>query len=162
MLSRKRSTWLALIACAAFAGPLFADETADKKSPWLHDYKEAVKRAKKEKKLILMEFTGSDWCPPCIALKKQVFDSPEFKSWAKDRGIILLELDFPKRKSQDSAIKRQNATLAQSLGVRSFPTIMLLDGSGKPLGGRISGYGGQDPEAWIARAEVTWANALDS
>lgn len=127
---------------------------------WLHSWEEAAAQSRATGRPIVADFTGSDWCPPCMALKSQVFDSQDFKAWAAEKQLILLEVDFPRRKSQDGAIKAQNTALARRLKVSSFPTIILLDADGQPIGGRMSGYGGRGPSSWISQAEASWGEAL--
>jgi len=116
---------------------------------WLTDYEQALKLARQKKKPILADFTGSDWCGWCVKLKKEVFDTPEFKAWA-EKHVILLELDFPRRKQQPEVIKKQNAELQQKFGVRGYPTILFLDRKGKKID--QSGYMEGGPDAWIADA----------
>lgn len=117
---------------------------------WTEDYEKALARARRERKLVLTDFTGSDWCGWCIKLKKEVFDTKEFKEWAA-RRVVLLELDFPRRKPQDPRIRERNQKLLQKYGVRGFPTILFLDGRGKAVG-RL-GYQPGGPKPWIEAAE---------
>jgi protein disulfide-isomerase len=117
---------------------------------WLTDYKAALAKAKKEKKVVLADFTGSDWCGWCIKLKDEVFSKPEFQAWADD-NVVLLELDFPKQTPQSDELKKQNQELQKEFGIQGFPTIVFLDAKGKKLG--QSGYVEGGPEAWIAAAE---------
>ena len=115
---------------------------------WLVSYKQALSKAKKEKKPILADFTGSDWCGWCIKLKKEVFTKPEFIKWAKE-NVILLEVDFP-NKPQPAALKAQNKALAQKYKIRGYPTILFLDAKGGVIG--KSGYKAGGPSAWIKSA----------
>ena len=72
---------------------LFADES------WLTNIETAQELAKAEKKFVLLDFTGSDWCPPCKALKKNIFDTDKFKAYA-EKNLVLVELDFPRDRSK--------------------------------------------------------------
>ncbi|MBL8750029.1 MAG: thioredoxin family protein [Planctomycetes bacterium] len=117
---------------------------------WMTDYKAAVAKAKKEKKFVLADFTGSDWCGWCIKLKDEVFSKPEFQEWAA-KNVVLLELDYPKNKPQSDEIKKQNEGLAKEFRIEGYPTILFLDGSGKKVG--QMGYEKGGPAAWIPLAE---------
>ncbi len=105
---------------------------ADDRPGWTEDQPKALERAKTEKKLVLMDFTGSDWCAACKIIDKEVFSTPEFKEFAKDH-LVLLELDYPQETPQDPATRKQNQALAQKYGVEGFPTLIVLDADGKPL-----------------------------
>ena len=100
---------------------------------WETDLEVAKKRAKDENKQILADFTGSDWCGWCIKLKKEVFDQPEFQEYAK-KHLIMLELDFPRKKELPAKEKEQNDKLSEEFKVEGFPTILLLNARGKELG----------------------------
>jgi len=126
-----------------------AEAILDAGEGWLTDYDQALKLARKEKKPILADFTGSDWCGWCVRLKKEVFDTPEFQSWAK-KHVVLLEVDFPRRKEQPEKIRKQNAELQQKFGIRGYPTILFLDRKGKKID--QSGYMEGGPDAWLADA----------
>jgi len=120
--------------------------------PWLTDMKEAMARARKEKKPILADFTGSDWCGWCKKLKNEVFDTREFKEWA-EKNVILLELDYPHEKPQSDELRRQNEQLKAKYRIRGYPTILFLDARGKVIG--QSGYLPGGPKAWLKDAEET-------
>ena len=127
-------------------------------SGWLTNPVEARNQARKENKVILLDFTGSDWCPPCKRLKAEVFDSPQFDEFAKKK-LVLLEVDFPNDKSKLSAATHaENARLKQRFRVNSFPTVILLDQNSQELG-RMTGFGGTSPEAYIQRIEGYIAKA---
>lgn len=116
----------------AFSALLFstnAQTTAEYKAHaegWLVDINQAYELNKKTNKPIMANFTGSDWCGWCIRLKGEVFDKPEFKEWAKE-NVILLELDFPRRKKLPSNYVEQNRGLQQAFGVRGYPTIWVFN-----------------------------------
>jgi thioredoxin-related protein len=99
---------------------------------WETDLEVAKKRAKDENKEILADFTGSDWCGWCIKLKKEVFDQPEFKEYAK-KHLVMLELDFPNQKKLPAKEVKQNAKLAEEFKVQGYPTILLMDAEGKEI-----------------------------
>jgi len=113
---------------------------------WLTNIEKAKKQAKG--KMILVEFTGSDWCPPCKALKKNVFNTDKFKAYAKE-NLVLVELDFPRDKSKLS--KEQiayNKAQATKFGIRGYPTVFLLDASGKEIMKKV-GFGRTSVESYI-------------
>lgn len=119
---------------------------------WQTDYAKALDTAKRENKRIFLDFTGSDWCGPCIQLKKQVFSRPEFINYA-EKNLVLVEVDYPQRKEQSPALVKQNERLAKQYGIeeKGFPTLVLLDPSGKVVR-ELSGYDGEttaDIIAWI-------------
>lgn len=93
---------------------------------WLVDIEEAYQLSKKTGKPILANFTGSDWCGWCKKLTKSVFIHDEFKQWA-EKNVVLLELDYPKRKQLPTNIKQQNRSLQQAFGIRGYPTIYVFD-----------------------------------
>ena len=123
---------------------------------WLTDFNKAKEKAKAEKKMVLMDFTGSDWCPPCKALHKNVLSSAEFVEYAK-KNLILVEVDFPTAKKQTAELKKANSELAKKFGIDGYPTIVVLDSNGKELS-KNSGYGGEKPKEFIAKIEALKKN----
>jgi thioredoxin-related protein len=119
-------------------------------SAWMTDFEQAMAKAKKEKKFVLLDFTGSDWCGWCIRLKDEVFSKPEFKAWA-DKHVVLVEVDFPRKKQLPADLEKQNRKLQQEYRIEGYPTIVFLDSKGKEVG--RSGYVRGGPAAWIAAAE---------
>ena len=113
---------------------------------WQTDYKAALATAAKEKKMVLLDFTGSDWCGWCIKLDKETFDQPAFKSHA-DQKLVLVKLDYPHDKPQSDAVKAQNDALAKQYNIEGFPTLVLLDSSGKEIGRNV-GYLAGGPEGF--------------
>jgi protein disulfide-isomerase len=129
---------------------LFAAAPADAKEGWMTNYKEAQEQAKKDNKLLLIDFTGSDWCGWCIRLDREVFSKPEFRDYAT-KNLVLMEADFPRRKEIAAELKAQNLELAQKFGVEGFPTIVVLDSTGKQVG--LLGYTPGGPSAFIAQLD---------
>jgi len=120
------------------------------KPGWFTSYELAQKEALSKNRLLLMDFTGSDWCGWCIMLDKEVFSKPEFKEYAS-KNLVLLELDFPRSKKMPPETAKQNERLAVKYGIQGFPTVVVFDSSGKPLG--ALGYQAGGPQAFIAELE---------
>jgi thioredoxin-related protein len=125
--------------------------TASAESNWVTDYKKAQEAAKAGKKLMVLEVRGSDWCGWCMKLDKEVFSTPEFQNYAS-RNLILVKLDFPRRRPQTEALKKQNEQLAQKYGIQGFPTIIVLNGEGEKVG--ELGYMNGGPSPFLAKLET--------
>lgn len=120
---------------------------------WHTDVKEAIAIGNKEKKPLLLFFTGSDWCGWCIRLQKEVLKTPEFQKWANE-NVVLVELDYPRRTPQTPEIKAQNNELQQAFSIQGFPTIYFANGTDKE--GKVNfeglgstGYVAGGPTAWL-------------
>lgn len=114
---------------------------------WTSDFEAAKKQAAAEKKDMLLDFTGSDWCGWCIKLNKEVFSEDAFKTGIKDK-LVLVELDFPRDQSKLSAeTKAQNKKLQQEFKIQGYPTIMICDATGKPFA--KTGYQAGGPEKYV-------------
>jgi thioredoxin-related protein len=114
---------------------------------WLTDLPKAQAQAKKENKLVLLDFTGSDWCGWCIKLKKEVFDTKEFQDYA-DKNLVLVEVDFPRRKQLSAAQVKANQALQEKYQIPGYPTIIMLNGEGRKVG--ELGYMQGGPKAFNA------------
>tara|TARA_B100000900_G_scaffold411419_1_gene431075 strand:- start:305 stop:790 length:486 start_codon:yes stop_codon:yes gene_type:complete len=131
---------------------------SQEKAKWYIDFEKAAQVSLQTGKPILADFTGSDWCGWCIKLKKEVFNTSQFRDWA-DQNVVLLELDYPRRKQQDEKIKKQNRELQQIFQVRGYPTIHIFNVKVNkenqlefiPLG--QSGYVAGGPTPWINKAK---------
>jgi thioredoxin-related protein len=134
-----------LILCAVAGWLAFQANAAE----WLTDLPKALAQAKAEHKQVLMDFTGSDWCPPCKALHKNVLTSEEFETYAK-ANLILVVVDFPHHGSMTDDQKETNKALAEKYNVDGFPTIIVLDGEGKQLSKDV-GYSGEETKDFIAK-----------
>lgn len=113
---------------------------------WETDFEVAKKRAKDENKDLLLDFTGSDWCGWCIRLNKEVFDKPAFKEYAAKK-LVMVELDFPRKKKLSAKETEQNEKLAKEFDVSGFPSVILLNSRGKVVG--RTGYQEGGPEKYI-------------
>ena len=118
------------------------------KAMWGNDVATAISKSKKNGTLVLMDFTGSDWCPPCMALHDFVLTQPEFLDFA-EKNLELVELDFPQNKSINEKLAETNKKLAEKYNVEGFPTIIVLDATGKIVH-RDTGYSGKNAKAYTA------------
>ena len=118
---------------------------------WLTDLPAAQAQARSENKIVLMDFTGSDWCSWCIKFKKEVLDAKEFLQYAGN-NVVLAEVDFPDKKSQPADLKKANAALKEKYQIEGYPTFVVLDKNGKEIG-RQAGYSEGGPKAFIVKLE---------
>lgn len=117
---------------------------------WHRSLSEAKKQAQAENKMILVNFTGSDWCGWCMRLRSEVFVRRGFANYATNK-LVLLEIDFPRNKEQSAEEKRANQALAERFKVEGFPTVVLLDKNGQELG--RTGYQEGGPRAFVAELQ---------
>lgn len=118
---------------------------------WLTDYNAAKAKAKSDNKLVLLEFTGSDWCGYCKRMQAEIFAKPQFQDYAA-KNLILVELDFPRAKPQSDTVRKQNMQLANEYDVEGFPTTIVLTPDGKRVA-NFFGYIEGGPEPLIAALE---------
>lgn len=137
---------ITLAAAALFALQAMASEAA-----WLTSLPDALATAKKEDKVVLIDFTGSDWCGWCIKMKKDSLDRKEFTEWAS-KHAVLVEIDFPDKKRQSDDLKKANEALKKKYDIEGFPTYVLLDATGKEIGRQV-GYLEGGPAAFIKKIE---------
>ena len=137
-----RGTWLVvrhriylmkkLLALFCFSISTLALPAAEA-TGWTTDYKAALEQAKADDRRVFLFFTGSDWCSWCKRLNREILSTPEFQKFAGEK-LVLVELDFPKSKAQPAPVKEQNAKLAQQFKIEGYPTVIVLDSSGKKVG----------------------------
>ena len=126
---------------------LLATVTARAEVTWLTDLDAAKAKGVKENKPVLVDFTGSDWCPPCIQLHKVVFESAEFAAVASK--YVLVELDYPRKTPQAPELKAKNAELSKQFGISGFPTVLLIDAKSGEVFGKTVGFGGQTAKEYL-------------
>ncbi|MBV9127345.1 MAG: thioredoxin family protein, partial [Verrucomicrobia bacterium] len=100
---------------------------------WKVGFMNACKQAAAEKKMVFVDFTGSDWCGWCQKLEREVFLTPQFKAYA-EKKLVLVRADFPHRHPQSAEVKAQNAKLQAAFGISGYPTIVVLNSAGQPVG----------------------------
>lgn len=115
---------------------------------WLTDLDDALEQASKENKLVFADFTGSDWCRPCVAFHKNVLTQPDFLKYAQ-ANLVLVEIDYPIRKPQPAELKKTNQALKEKFQIKSWPTIIVLSTEGRILH-REEGYEGGPAQQYIA------------
>jgi len=116
---------LFLLITALFSGPI----------AWHNDLKEAEQLARKEHRHILLNFSGSDWCGPCISLDKEIFENAAFSQMA-DTELVMVNADFPRMKKNQLPKKQQdlnNSMADQYNSQGQFPLTLLLTEDGKVL-----------------------------
>lgn len=129
---------LLIFAVSLLSGSLMAGE-------WHTDYNKAVAESEATGNPIFMLFTGSDWCGWCIKLEKEILSKEAFLNYAK-KDLVLLKLDFPRKKELSAEEKAKNKELANKYGIKGFPTIVLLK-KGKAVG--QIGYMKYSPEKYV-------------
>ncbi len=131
--------------CAAFVAPAWGAPE------WMTDLEAAQARAAAEGKLVLVDFTGSDWCGSCMSLRKNILDSSAFVAYAQDK-FVLLEVDVPRSPSANQEMVRRNKKICEQFAVSIFPTILVITPKGDVVGGFEGGRGGV--ESVIALLDV--------
>jgi protein disulfide-isomerase len=129
------------VALMVLGSALFAKEG------WTEDFEAGLAKAKAEKKTLLVDFTGSDWCAWCVKLDREVFSQSQFKEYAS-KNLVLVEVDFPQTKAQAPEQKAKNEALAAKYNVMGYPTVLLFNGAGEQIG--QMGYMKGGPKAFIA------------
>ena len=120
---------------------------------WHTDYEQAIAQAKKEHKKIMLYFSGSDWCKPCIIWKKEVFDTETFQQYAFQK-LVPVKLDFPRLKKNRLPAEqvKQNESLAAKYNHEGvFPMVVFIDADGSVI--EKSAYRAGSPEEFVAYVE---------
>lgn len=120
---------------------------------WTYNLEKAKSLAIKEQKQIILVFSGSDWCAPCIKLEKNIWESPEFQK-ATESNWILLKADFPRKKKNRLSKEqtKENEFLAENYNPNGyFPLVVVLSASGKVLG--TTGYKDLSPSDYISHLQ---------
>ena len=119
---------------------------------WGNDFPAALQQAQTQNKLVLINFSGSDWCEWCLKFDQEVLATSRFADYA-GKNLVLLKADFPRKTPQDEILKRNNTALQKTFHVNAFPTYILLNTNGDELG-RQAGYLPGGPNAFIKELEM--------
>jgi thioredoxin-related protein len=126
---------------------------------WCGDFGAAQKQAAQEHKLIIINFSGSDWCGPCIRLRKEILESSTFESYAADH-LVLVRADFPRQKKNQ--LSKEQIKLNESLADKynpdgKFPYTLVVDEHGKILKS-WDGFPDETPEQFVKQITEISAN----
>lgn len=147
---------VSMTACSWTNGPAWLDFAGKQAEmmpvDWNTSYADAVSKANAEDKILMLWFTGSDWCKFCTKLEDEVFHTVKFNEWYADRFVPVM-LDYPKQTTLPPALAEQNASLKSKYSnlVNSYPTVLFVNTDGKVLG--KLGYQEGGPENWTRQAE---------
>ncbi|MFT7350687.1 MAG: thioredoxin-related protein [Flavobacterium sp.] len=131
------SFFILFVSCASFS------------QNWQSNFNDAKIEAEKSQKNILLVFSGSDWCAPCIKLDRNIWQSPEFKKFS-DENLILYKADFPKKKANQlsAELSAENQSLASKYNKDgNYPLVVILDYNGNVKA--VSGYTKNPPADFI-------------
>lgn len=150
----------AFATCSIAGAPRVSKSVAN---GWIEDFKAAKTQAAMEGKLILMDFSGSDWCGWCRKMDEEVFADKRFVKEASKKFVLTM-IDSPRDKSILSSLaEKQNNGLKETYGVRGFPTVVIVDPEGKEVA-RHSGYRAGGPSAYVEylnelTSDIKWPKA---
>ena len=100
---------------------------------WETDWSKALEKAGKSGQPVLVDFTGSDWCPGCIYLRKNIFDTDAFAKYAGENNFMLVELDFPRTEGKMPPEQLKfHEELMRRYGISVFPSVLMMEGNGAP------------------------------
>jgi len=139
MMKPMKASFFALFAAAAVSVAHAGD--------YLTSFEAGKEKAVAEKKPLLVKFTGSDWCPPCIKLHEEVFSKSSFKK-SVEKDFVVVVLDFPKKTKLPEEEAAANKEVARRYGLKSYPTVLLMDSKGKVFKS-MSGYDGSGAKAYL-------------
>ncbi|WP_319229104.1 thioredoxin family protein [Draconibacterium orientale] len=121
---------------------------------WQSDFQQSLQTAQAEDKPVILVFSGSDWCAPCMKLENEIWSSDEFKNYSA-KHFVLYKADFPRKKKNqpDSEQVKANKQLAEKYNQKGFfPLVVVLDENGKVLG--ETGYKKLSPNEYIKHLET--------
>jgi protein disulfide-isomerase len=155
----KTLVFLSLIFVSSMTA--FAQKGAKEELVWHTDLNKAIELSTKEKKPLMLFFTGSDWCGWCKKLQKEVFTQSEFKTWAQE-NVVLVEVDFPSASvsTQSEELKSQNRMLQQQFAVRGYPTCWFVNVD-KLKDGKVN-FTQLGSQGYVAGGPVNWTTGAQN
>lgn len=127
---------------------IFGCSNQSKNIEWCTDYEEVIQRATEKKMPVLLFFHGSDWCPPCMMMQREVFSDERFIEFTSGQ-ILFLDVDFPMKRKLSEAQLKHNNDLKRKFGIeeaftQGYPQVVIIDPTGKVLY-QEKGYSGDGP-----------------
>jgi len=116
--------WISILLFTCLGQPAWGQSLE-----WLTDFQAAKDKAKSENKLVVLYFTGSDWCPWCQRLKSEALDKSEFADFAR-ANLVLVEADFPRYKAMPQLQHMANLQLQKTYHITGYPTLVVLNENG--------------------------------
>ena len=131
-LRRPGLSWLAtLLLMFSLSSEWLTAADSNQEDAWSTDAAAASRQAKDEGKDMLLLFTGSDWCPPCIQLEKNILSQDAFLEAVQEKFILVM-FDFPQETPISDELQAQNNDWSDRYGIDAFPTLVLVDSEGQP------------------------------
>ena len=124
---------LLLFLLTAVLGAAFTLSATPPDRNWFTDFGKAQAEARKKNLPMFLLFTGSDWCPWCVKLHKDTLATSKFKSFVKDK-VVLVYLDYPRRLKLPEKTVAQNQKLRKEYGIKGYPTIIVTNPEGQEIG----------------------------
>ena len=130
-------------------------EDKDNTFKWYDNLDEAMKESERLHRPIFALFTGSDWCPWCVKLEKEILSKPEFQNYAA-KHFIMFKVDELRKKKMPQEVAAKNREYLNKYGIRGFPTVLILDKKGRYL--TQTGYRAGGPEKYIEHLKYIQGN----
>lgn len=140
-----RNTLLFLFALISFS----ISAQVSNSFKWSENYRSVLEKAKKNKKPVLVYFSGSDWCGPCKRLKKDLFDVPSFSNIAKDYNMLYIDIPQKQDVISEKQYKHNKELMHQLNPNKVFPTVLILDKKGN-VKDKMTGYSSiEEPTSYL-------------
>ena len=153
---KRMTTCIATCCIAAIAFGAKLSESVPK--GWSEDFAAAKETAKKDGKLILLAFSGSDWCGWCVKMDKEIYSDKAFIRTAGENYVLVM-IDSPSNKDILSKLaQRQNPGLVKQYGIRGYPSTVIVRPTGEEVK-RFGGYQRGGVDAFLEKFDAVAAEA---